>query len=176
VDPGYALFSRRHLSTRLGDRGPGSVVPAMQILWYLGLTMNDRCMHFPLRWPGAASILAPDDITRRQGRATDMYSRWSISLAALLLTGCGADAPEPPPVVEVLQVSIDADNNCSLEKESVDCSQVASVIHGRYPTSRPRVDICLDKQARYEPAMEVMQSVQAAGFTGNFDCAKPAAG
>ena len=50
---------------------------------------------------------------------------------------------------------------------------VAEVIKTRYPTSKPRVDICLDKQARYEAAVEVMNSVNAAGLTvGNFDCGK----
>jgi biopolymer transport protein ExbD len=102
--------------------------------------------------------------------------RDSLAAATLFITACGADAPAPPPVVDSLLVSIDADNNCSLEKKPVECSQVASVIHGRYPTSKPRVDICIDKQARYEPAMEVLQSVNAAGFTGSFDCGKPAAG
>ena len=100
-----------------------------------------------------------------------------ISAMASLLAACGADAPAPPPVVEVLQVSIDADNNCSLENKAVDCAQVANVIQGRYPTSKPRVDICLDQQTRYEAATEVMQSVTTAGFTvGSFDCGKPAAG
>ena len=100
-----------------------------------------------------------------------------ISAVASLLAACGADAPAPPPVVEVLRVSIDANNNCSLEDRSVDCTQVASVIQSRYSTSKPRVDICLDKQTRYEAATEVMQSVTAAGFTvGSFDCGKSAAG
>ena len=70
-----------------------------------------------------------------------------------------------------LSVSIDAANNCSLEDKPVECTQVAEVIKRAYPTSKPRVDICLDKEARYEAAVEVMNSVSAAGFTvGSFDC------
>ena len=95
----------------------------------------------------------------------------------LLLQGCGQDAPEPPPVVEALVVSIDAGNNCSLENKPLDCVDVAKVIQARYPTSKPRVDVCLAKETRFEAAMEVMDSVSGAGFTvGTFECAKPPAG
>ena len=95
--------------------------------------------------------------------------------AALCLVACSRDEPR---VIDALTVSIDADNNCSMESKPVECAQVASVIRERYPTSKPRVDICLQKETRYEAATEVMQSVSAAGFTvGNFDCGKtPAAG
>ena len=72
--------------------------------------------------------------------------------AGLLLTACGDGAPEPPPVVESLTVTIDAGNNCSLENRPVECARVASVIQSRYPTSRPRVDICLAKETRFEAA------------------------
>jgi biopolymer transport protein ExbD len=100
----------------------------------------------------------------------------ALVAASLLLHACG-DAREPPRVVESLTVSIDADNNCSLEDRPVECASVASTIHARYPTSKPRVDICLTKETRFEAATEVMNSVSAAGFTvGNFDCGKPAAG
>ena len=89
------------------------------------------------------------------------------------LAACSSDQPEPPRVVNELSVSIDAANNCALESQPVPCKQVADVIKTRYPTSKPRVDICLDKQARYEAAVEVMNSVSAAGLTvGNFDCGK----
>lgn len=89
------------------------------------------------------------------------------------IVACGSKTPEPP-VVEMLTVSIDAGNNCSMEREPVECSQVATVIRKRFPTSKPRVDICLDRQTRYEAAAEVMQSVSAAGFTvGKFHCGKP---
>ena len=94
-------------------------------------------------------------------------------LPALLagLAGCSSSEPPPPPVVNELSISIDADNNCTLEKTRIECRHVAAVIKTRYPTSKPRVDICLDKQARYEAAVEVMNSVSAAGFpVGNFDC------
>ena len=108
---------------------------------------------------------------------TSRTTRGSTFIVASLLTACGTDAPPPPPVVNVLQVSIDADNNCTLENQPVDCSRVARVIQGRYPTSKPRVDICLDRQTRYEAATEVMQSVTAAGFAvGSFDCGEPASG
>jgi len=94
--------------------------------------------------------------------------------AGLLLTACGDGAPEPPPVVEALTVTIDAGNNCSLENRPVECARVASVIQSRYPTSRPRVDICLAKETRFEAATEVMNSVNGAGFTvGNFSCVEP---
>lgn len=85
--------------------------------------------------------------------------------------GCGSGEPAPPAVVTELSVSIDADNNCTLEKRRVECPRVAAVIRTRYPTSTPRVDICLDRQARYEAAVEVMNAVSAAGFqVGNFVC------
>jgi biopolymer transport protein ExbD len=94
-----------------------------------------------------------------------------------LLDGCGRDSPASPSVVEALTVSIDAGNNCSLDDQPVDCAGVASVIHARYPTSKPRVDICLAKETRFEAAAEVMKSVNDAGFTvGNVGCGKPAAG
>jgi biopolymer transport protein ExbD len=95
----------------------------------------------------------------------------TLWLAALgVLQGCSSGEP-PPPVVTELSIAIDADNACRLEGKPVECAQVATVIKTRYPTSRPRVDICLDKQARYEAAVEVMNSVSAAGFpVGNFDC------
>jgi biopolymer transport protein ExbD len=106
-----------------------------------------------------------------------------VSHVTRLLVACGAAAlaacsqESPLPVVDALRVSIDAANNCSLESKAVDCGQVATVIRARYPTSQPRVDICLDKQTRFEAATEVMQSVEAAGFkVGSFDCGKPAAG
>jgi biopolymer transport protein ExbD len=86
------------------------------------------------------------------------------------LAACSSGEP-PPVVVTELSISIDADNNCTLEEARVECAQVAAVITSRYPTSKPRVDICLDKQARYEAAVEVMNSVSAAGFpVGNFAC------
>jgi len=101
--------------------------------------------------------------------------------AALLVTtawlaGCGSSQPSPPPAVEALRVSIDAANNCSLEDKPVECRAVAAAIQARYPTSKPRVDICLEKQTRFEAAAEVMQSIEAAGFKmGSFDCERPAA-
>jgi biopolymer transport protein ExbD len=101
----------------------------------------------------------------------------ALCVAAASLAGCGSPEPPPPPRVAALQVSIDAANNCALEDKPVECREVAAAIHARYPTSKPRVDICLDKQTRFEAATEVMQSVEAAGFkVGNFDCARPAPG
>jgi biopolymer transport protein ExbD len=89
------------------------------------------------------------------------------------LVACSSDQPEPPKIVSELAVSIDAANNCSVEDTPVQCERVAEVIKTRYPTSKPRVDICLDKQARYEAAVEVMNSVSAAGLTvGKFECGK----
>lgn len=87
------------------------------------------------------------------------------------LVACSSDQPEPPKVVNELSVFIDAANNCSLENQPLQCEQVAAVIKTRYPTSKPRVDICMDKDSRYEAAVEVMNSVSAAGFTvGRFEC------
>jgi biopolymer transport protein ExbD len=92
-------------------------------------------------------------------------------LATLAIAGCSRDESGPPPLVTQLAVTIDANNNCTLEAKSVECAQVASVIKSRYPTSRPRVDICLDKGTRYEAALEVMNSLSAAGLAvGDFDC------
>ncbi len=89
------------------------------------------------------------------------------------LVACSPDQPEPPKIVNELSVSIDAANNCALEGAPVQCEQLAEVIKARYPTSKPRIDICLDKQARYEAAVEVMNSVSAAGLpVGNFECGK----
>ena len=88
-----------------------------------------------------------------------------------VIAACSPDEPPAPAVVDELSISIDANNNCTLEKTRIECRQVAAVIKTRYPTSKPRVDICLDKQARYEAAVEVMKSVSAAGFAvGTFDC------
>ena len=108
-----------------------------------------------------------------------MHARSLISClvcgAAACLVACGRS--DEPPVIEAITVSIDAANNCTLESKPVECAQVANVIHERYPTSKPRVDICLQKETRYEAATEVMQSVSAAGFTvGNFDCGKTTVG
>ena len=92
-------------------------------------------------------------------------------VTVLVIAACSPDEPPAPPVVNELSISIDADNNCTLEKARIECRQVAEVIRTRYPTSKPRVDICLDKQARYEAAVEVMNSVSAAGFVvGTFTC------
>jgi biopolymer transport protein ExbD len=93
-----------------------------------------------------------------------------VSLVCVALAAC-SERPEPPKVIDAIAVSIDADNNCSMESKPLACAQVASVIQARYPTSKPRVDICLDKQARYEAAIEVMNSVKDAGFAiGTLDC------
>lgn len=95
-----------------------------------------------------------------------------LLLLAASLAACSSDEPPPPPVVTQLSIAVDANNECTLEKSRVDCNQVAAVIETRYPTSTPRVDICLDKNARYEAAVEIMNSVGAAGFpVGEFKCA-----
>jgi biopolymer transport protein ExbD len=103
--------------------------------------------------------------------------RLTLMLAAAVLAGCGSKQPPPPAMVEVLQVSIDAANNCELEGKPVECHEVAAAIQASYPTSKPRVDVCLDKRSRFEAATEVMQSIEAAGFKiGSFDCGRPGAG
>lgn len=100
-----------------------------------------------------------------------MQHRILVLALAAALSACSSDEPPPAPVVTELSIAIDAANNCTLEKTRIECRQVAAVIKTRYPTSKPRVDICLDKEARYEAAVEVMNSVSAAGFpVGNFDC------
>jgi biopolymer transport protein ExbD len=105
-------------------------------------------------------------------------SRAALKRAALMalavsLAACG----KQPPAVTRLEVAIDSANNCSLEKQPVDCQEVAAAIKARYPTSKPRVDICVDKQTRAEAALEVMNSVGAAGFpVGEFACGKAASG
>ena len=106
----------------------------------------------------------------------NLRNSWASLGASLLLQGCGTDAPEPPKVVDSLLVSIDAGNNCLLEAKPVDCAGVAGIIRARYPTSKPRVDLCLATQTRYEAAAEVMKSVTDAGFTvGSVDCGRTAA-
>jgi len=102
-----------------------------------------------------------------------LSTRGVIASCTLLvaLSACSSDEPPPPTVVTELSVAIDANNDCTLGTTRIVCRQVAAVIKTRYPTSKPRVDICLDKAARYEAAVEVMNSVAAAGFpVGNFDC------
>ena len=96
----------------------------------------------------------------------------ALSIAIMLASaGCSSDEPRPPPVVTQLAVIIDANNNCTLEAQRVECAKVASAIRSRYPTSKPRVDICLEKGTRYEAALEVVNSVSDAGFpVGSFDC------
>jgi len=96
---------------------------------------------------------------------------WMTILFAL--GACSREAP----VVHEMRVSIDASNNCFMEDKPVECSDVATTIREKYPTSSPRVDICLAKETRFEAATEVMDSVEAAGFPiGTLDCPKPAAG
>ena len=92
-------------------------------------------------------------------------------LAALSVIGCSPEAP----VVYEMRVSIDAANDCFMEDKPVACKDVAAAIKAKYPTSTPRVDVCLAKETRFEAATEVMQSVEAAGFpVGTLDCAAPA--
>jgi biopolymer transport protein ExbD len=94
-----------------------------------------------------------------------------VAMLGALATFAGCSSDAPPKEVRVLAVSIDAANNCSLENTPVQCKELAAVIKTRYPTSKPRVDICMDKDSRYEAAVEVMNAVSAAGFTvGSFDC------
>jgi len=100
-----------------------------------------------------------------------------VMLLALAVCVAACSGESPPQVVTRLEVTIDAANNCSLENQPVECQQVAEAIKTRYPTSKPRIDICLDKQTRAEAALEVMNSVNAAGFpVGEFQCGKAAAG
>ena len=77
---------------------------------------------------------------------------------AASFAGCGS---REPPVVEMLTVSIDADNNCSMENKAIECAQVAAVILAKYPTSKPRVDICLARETRYEAATDHVSSIFA---------------
>jgi biopolymer transport protein ExbD len=98
-------------------------------------------------------------------------SKLAAVVTVLVIAACSRDELPAPPVVSALAISIDANNECTLEKTRVECRQVAQLIKTRYPTSTPRIDICLDKQARYEAAVEVMNAVTAAGFqVGTFDC------
>jgi biopolymer transport protein ExbD len=91
-----------------------------------------------------------------------------VSCAAFAMSGCGKSGP---PVVEYLVVSIDARNNCSMADQPVECARAAAAIQSRYPTSKPRVDICLHKESRFEAAVEVMNSIRDAGLTvGSFAC------
>ena len=71
------------------------------------------------------------------------------ALGTLVTLAACSDKSAPPPHIEAIAVSIDANNNCSLETRPVECSQVAATIKSHYPTSTPRVDICLDKDTRY---------------------------
>lgn len=98
-----------------------------------------------------------------------------LLLMTVMLAGLPGCSREPP-VVQEMRVSIDAANNCSMEEKPVDCTGVAAAIKAKYPTSTPRVDICLARETRFEAATEVMKSVEAAGFpVGTLDCSKPAA-
>jgi biopolymer transport protein ExbD len=100
----------------------------------------------------------------------------NVLLLTTMLVALGACSREVP-VVHEMRVSIDASNNCFMEDQPVECGAVAAAIRERYPTSSPRVDICLAKETRFEAATEVMNSVEAAGFPiGTLDCSTPAAG
>jgi biopolymer transport protein ExbD len=93
-------------------------------------------------------------------------------VVALALAACSRE----PPVVHEMRVSIDASNDCFLDEQPVACQDVAAAIKTKYPTSTPRVDICLAKETRFEAATEVVRSVEAAGFpVGTMDCSKPPA-
>jgi biopolymer transport protein ExbD len=90
------------------------------------------------------------------------------------LAACSPKAPQPP-VADAVLVSIDANNDCSMAGRAVECRNVAAVIRAKYPTSHPRVDLCVDKTSRYEASAEVMKSVTDGGLTvGNFACGKTA--
>ena len=94
-----------------------------------------------------------------------------MGFVILALAACSRE----PPVVQQMRVSIDAANNCFMDDRPVDCAGVAAAIKAQYPTSSPRVDICLAKETRFEAAAEVMQSVEAAGFAvGTMNCPTPA--
>jgi len=94
--------------------------------------------------------------------------------ASLLASACSQDPPQPKVITEIV-VDIKADNSCKLEEAAVDCADVGKTILGKYPTSKPRVDICLEKEARYEAALEVLDSLSRSGLTsGTLDCSKPA--
>ena len=97
-----------------------------------------------------------------------MSTSWLPATFALVaVAGCSRE----PPVVHEMRVSIDAANDCYMEDKPVACKDVAAAIRAKYPTSTPRVDICLAKETRFEAATEVMQSVEAAGFpVGTLDC------
>ena len=110
----------------------------------------------------------PPSIARRPEPVRSLLA--TLSLLAAGLSSCSSDEPRPV-VVDRLSIAIDAHNDCMLEKTRIECRQVAAAIRTRYPTSSPRVDICLDRNARYEAAVEVMNSVGAAGFpVGEFKC------
>lgn len=99
-----------------------------------------------------------------------------VSVAVCLAACSAGDPATPVRVVTHLEVIIDADNNCSLENMPVPCQQVATVIKTRYPTSKPHIFICVDKQTRAEAALEVLNAVDAAGFpAADFQCGKAAA-
>lgn len=99
------------------------------------------------------------------------------SFAGCLVACSAGDPASPVREVTQLEVTIDAANNCSLEDKPVSCQQVAAVIKTRYPTSKPRVFICVDKQTRAEAALEVLNSVAASGLpAADFGCGKAASG
>jgi biopolymer transport protein ExbD len=97
---------------------------------------------------------------------------WIAGFAFLVVAACSREVP----VVHEMRVTIDGANDCFMEEKPIACQDVAAAIKAKYPTSTPRVDICLAKETRFEAATEVMQSVEAAGFpVGTLDCSKPAA-
>ena len=104
--------------------------------------------------------------------------RAMLAGVAICLAACSADESAPTArVVTQLEVSIDAANNCSLEDKPVICQQVAAVIKTRYPASKPHIFICVDKQTRAEAALEVLNSINAAGFPpADFECGKATPG
>ncbi len=103
--------------------------------------------------------------------------RAMLASFAICLAACSGGETASARVVTQLEVSIDATNNCSLEDKPVVCQQVAAVIKSRYPTSKPHIFICVDKQTRAEAALEVLNSIAAAGFPpADFQCGKAAPG
>ncbi len=111
-------------------------------------------------------------------RRQSHLQRGALMCCAGLAAACGSGAPEPPlaqdvAVIKDVQIAIDADNNCSMASQPVECSGVAAAIRRQYPTSTPVIHVCPDRRSRYEASAEVMESANKAGFMAiDFNCAK----
>jgi len=98
---------------------------------------------------------------------------YCLAAACGFLIACSQDPP-PPRVVTELVITAKLDSSCRLDNKPVACMDVGTLIRGWFPTSKPRVDICMEPESRFELALEIIASLEKAGLTvGDMVCNKP---